>query len=100
MSLFEVERFIFKLKSSEEMQFALGKSDESVFEDFEIDGEERRELLKGDIKSLYKKGVHPLLLRPYSRLSGLSPSEYNNRLKALKGTHKLSSERQYSRTGE
>lgn len=43
---------------------------------FVLTDEERRALLALDIDALYDLGVHPLLLRPFTIINGVSQDDY------------------------
>lgn len=95
MVSFEVERFIFELKKDEVLQQALKARSPSTFDGFTLRDEERNALRDGDIESLYRMGVHPLLLAPYSRYVGIASPDYHQRLDALKGVQTFNSERRF-----
>lgn len=44
--------------------------------DFELDDAEKRAVLDLDIDALYDLGVHPLLLRPFTIINGVSQDDY------------------------
>lgn len=96
MASFEVERFVFELKKDETLQQGLKARSPSTFDGFTLRDEERKALRDGDIESLYRMGVHPLLLAPYSRYAGITSPDYHQRLDALKGVQKFSSERRFA----
>jgi hypothetical protein len=82
---------MFRLKQDPILQQGLENKEVSTFNAFPIDGEERTSLLAGDIADLFRRGVHPLLLAPYSRFVGISPAEYKRLLASLKNTRILRS---------
>jgi hypothetical protein len=49
---------------------------ESVISKFELTAAERHALSDMDIDALYDLGVHPLLLRPFTVINGVSQDEY------------------------
>lgn len=100
MSLFEVERFIFELKHDEKLQTGLRDKDERVLDGFILESFERNALTGGAIEDLYRMGVHPLLIAPYSRYAGITPADYHHRLAALEGSRVFSSARRFTKVGE
>ena len=100
MSLFEVERFIFELKHDEQLQAALRDRSEHLFAPFELSATERTALESGSVEELYRMGVHPLLIAPYSRYAGIAPADYHHRLAALEGCRMFSSTRRFTSPGE
>jgi len=97
---FEVERFIFELKKDEALQAALKERAAGTFEGFDLEPDELAALRDGDVETLYRMGVHPLLLAPYSRYAGIAPPDYHKRLDVLKGVQKFNSERRFAKPGE
>lgn len=91
MSFFGVQSFMFRLKRDAALQTGLSQKDEQALESFPLEVVEREALLSGDIAMLYRMGVHPLLLAPYSRYVGVSPAAYKQMLGPLKGTRRLTS---------
>jgi len=91
MSLYGVQSFMFRLKRDPALQNGLTQKDERTFEGFPLEAAERAALLSGDIEELYRMGVHPLLLAPYSRYVGISPAAYKQVLAPLKGMRQLKS---------
>ena len=91
MSLLGVQFFIFRLKSDEELQERLRSSSDAAFDGFELDAEEKTALKSGDLASLYERGVHPLLLNPYSRAMGIPRRRHQELLAPLRGTRMLRS---------
>ncbi len=100
MSLFEVERFIFELKHDEKLQSGLRDKDERTLDPFDLQIPERHALMSGAVEDLYRLGVHPLLIAPYSRYAGIAPADYHRRLAALEGTRVFSSARRFTKGGE
>ncbi|WP_456856495.1 hypothetical protein [Bradyrhizobium sp. USDA 4501] len=95
-----MERFIFELKHDERLQAALRDKDEHLFDGFDVSSPERKALEGGAVEELYRMGVHPLLIAPYSRYAGISPVDYHHRLAALEGSRVFSSARRFTNSGE
>ena len=91
MSVAEIERYLFDLKNdvSRQQQLAPGKG--STFEGYDLTDSERHALSVGDLEWLWLAGVHPLLLTPFSRFLGISPSDYHARLSKLRGLRTITS---------
>lgn len=92
MSLYGVQSFMFRLKQDTALQRGLQRGDEGILAGFSLDDPERKALLAGDVATLFRMGVHPLLLAPFSRFVGLSAAQYRTVMGALKGVRKLRSE--------
>ncbi len=91
MSLYGIQKFIFCLKQDGALEESFRRGDESVFDRFPLDSTERAALLKGDIVALFRMGVHPLLLAPFSRYANISAAEYRERLSTERNVRKLRS---------
>jgi Aromatic-ring-opening dioxygenase LigAB, LigA subunit len=91
MSLLGVHSFIFRLKSDPATQEAFEQRSAAVFEKFDLAPHEIAALLNGDVVTLYRLGVHPLLLAPYSRYAGVPRPKYKSALAPLKGLRRLRS---------
>jgi hypothetical protein len=92
MSLYAVQSFMFRLKQDTSLQRGLERRDEGILAAFSLEERERKALLAGDVAELFRMGVHPLLLAPFSRFAGLSAAQYRTVMGALKGVRKLRSE--------
>jgi hypothetical protein len=91
MSLYGVQSFLYRLKSEPALQTGLQARDARTFEGFPIDGQERTAILAGDVAELYRRGVHPLLLAPYSRFVGISAAQYKQLMLPARGSRQMRS---------
>jgi len=91
MSLLGIHSFIFRLKSDPAIQRAFEQRLAAVFENFDLAPNETEALLNGDVVTLYRLGVHPLLLAPYSRYAGVPRPKYKSALAPLKGLRRFCS---------
>jgi hypothetical protein len=76
MSLYGVQKLMFELHVSDERRNQLHHDPAGVLARFELTAEERGVILALDIFELYNMGVHPLLLRPFAELNGISAADY------------------------
>jgi hypothetical protein len=91
MSLYGVQSFLYRLKREPALQKGLEARDDRTFEGFPVDSDERAAILSGDVAGLYRRGVHPLLLAPYSRFVGISAARYKELMLPAKGSRQLRS---------
>lgn len=82
MSLYELQKLIRDVNSKPAARKAYFESPQRFAESYELAEEERAALLKLDIGQLYARGVHGLLLRPFSIIHSISEPDY---LKAIRG---------------
>jgi len=85
MPLYELERYLFRLKNDPAMQAALKDDPAGHLAQQPLDEEQRTALRDRDVAALWRMGVHPLLLVPYSRFVGMPVPEYRQRLAPLVG---------------
>jgi hypothetical protein len=85
MPSYDLERYLFDLKNDPELQINLraGKTDLTRYR---LNDAERRAIAEMDVVALWRMGVHPLLLVPFSRFAGMSAPDYYARLRAA-GAH-------------
>jgi len=91
MSLLGIHSFIYRLKNDSAIRSAFQRRDKDAFGGFDLTDDEKAALRSGDVATLYRLGVHPLLLAPYSRYAGLARSKYQATLAPLKGLRQLHS---------
>jgi hypothetical protein len=80
---------MFRLKNDEQLQSQFEAARTEAFAGFLLSDEEKRALLEGDLETLYRIGVHPLLLAPFSRYAKIPRPTYRVRLATLKGTRRF-----------
>ena len=91
MSLYAVQRTIFRLKKDKAFAKAFQEDAKAAVADVELTDEERAALTGGDLAALYRMGVHPLLLAPYSRAVGIPRPRYQELLAPLEGLRRMRS---------
>jgi aromatic-ring opening dioxygenase LigAB LigA subunit len=89
MSLLGVQTFLFRLKNDKQLQSQFETARDEAFSNFSLSDEEKRALLEGDLETLYRIGVHPLLLAPFSRYAKIPRLTYRVRLAPFKGTRRF-----------
>jgi hypothetical protein len=80
MSLYHIQKLFYHLLVDPKIKMRLQTDLDTVLIDYKLTGEEIGAIKAFDLAALYRMGVHPLLLRPFSGLRGMSMPEY---LKAI-----------------
>jgi hypothetical protein len=91
MSLYGVQKAMYDLKKDKGLQERFKQDAARALEGRDLTAAERDKLAAGDLAGLYRMGVHPLLLAPYSRLMGIPRPKYQELLTPLKGVQQLRS---------
>lgn len=99
MSVAEVERYLFDLKNEGGLQSALRAGDLGRFAAYDLTPAERHALSEGDFEWLWRAGVHPLLIVPFSRFMGVTAPTYTARMSKLQGSRVMSTGKAKSRLG-
>lgn len=81
MSLYQVQKLVQAVNRDAESRTRFLESRESFSGEFELTDVERDALVNMKIHALYDMGVHPLLLRPFTIIHGVSEPDY---LKAIR----------------
>ena len=81
MSLYEVQKLLFRLNRDEKLQARFRESRDEVLVDYRLDDAERRAIEAADVGRLYVMGVHPLLLLGFGTRAGYAWPDYIGRLK-------------------
>lgn len=76
MSLYALQKLIRAVDTQEQPRRRYFAAPEELIAEFDIAREERAALLAKDFGTLYRMGVHGLLLRPFSILHGVSEKDY------------------------
>lgn len=76
MSLYQVQKLVQSVNRDPESRSRFLESRESFAQEFELTDEERDALVNMNICDLYDMGVHPLLLRPFTIIHGVSEPDY------------------------
>jgi hypothetical protein len=82
MSLYALQKLIRDVNRKPPLRKAYFDSPAQFAQSYELTEDESAALLKLDIGQLYAKGVHGLLLRPFTILHSVSEPDY---LKAIRG---------------
>lgn len=82
MSLYEVQKLVQNVNRNPEARQQFLEKRESLVSDYELTAEERAAIIEFNIFDLYDMGVHPLLLRPFTIIHGVSEPDY---LQAIRG---------------
>jgi hypothetical protein len=88
MSLYCVQKLFYHLNVDQRVRERFLDDPDAVLAEYRLSPEEIRAITAVDVTTLYRMGVHPLLLRPFANLKGISMSEY---LKALSGVEAVRS---------
>jgi hypothetical protein len=83
MSLFDLEHYLFRLKSDAALQAEFIADPECHLAAQKLDVDAKSALLQKDLAALWAIGVHPLLLTPLGRLFGLTPDQYRQALRPV-----------------
>ena len=81
MSIYQVQKLIQTVNREQKSREELLESRESLADKFVLTDTEYQAIVELDINTLYKIGVHPLLLRPFTIIHGVSEHDY---LKAIR----------------
>jgi hypothetical protein len=91
MSLYGMQKFMYLLKKDKSLQSRFKEDAQAALGTFPLTQEERNALATGDLAGLYRMGVHPLLLAPYSRFMAIPRPQYQALLDPLRGLRTLRS---------
>lgn len=82
MSLYYVQKLFYHLLVDPKVKNRFQTDPDATLSDYKLTPEELRAIKSFDLAALYRMGVHPLLLRPFSGLKAMGMPEY---LKAISG---------------
>ena len=82
MSLYYVQKLFYHLLVDPKARQRFKAECDSMLADYKLDPGELRAIKSVDLAALYRMGVHPLLLRPFSTIHGMGMPDY---LKAISG---------------
>lgn len=91
MSVYGANKFIYQLKKDKALQQSFRAAPDDALAGFPLEPDERQALKSGDLATLYARGVHPLLLAPYSRFMQIPRPKYQASLAPLKGVRRMKS---------
>lgn len=83
MSSYELQKLIHHVNRNPEAREKLKQDAGHFVDEYALAPSEREAVLSLDIRSLYTFGVHPLLLRPFTLVHGVSPEDYSKALAGL-----------------
>ncbi len=81
MSLYQVQKLIQTVNRDQDSRERFLESRKDLAEEFELTEAEHAAVVGLKIHTLYEMGVHPLLLRPFTIIHGVSEPDY---LKAIR----------------
>ena len=81
MSLYQVQKLVQAVNRDRDSREKFLASRETLADEFELTEAERAAVVGLKIHTLYEMGVHPLLLRPFTIIHGVSEPDY---LKAIR----------------
>lgn len=90
MASHNLERYLFDLKNDPALQAELKAGNADLIR-YGMEEAERRAISGLDVVTLWRMGVHPLLLVPFSRFAGITAPDYYARLRAAGPRTQLSS---------
>jgi hypothetical protein len=82
MSLYALQKLIRDVNRKPALRKSYFDSPPQFVQGYDLTDEERSAIVKLDIGQLYAKGVHGLLLRPFTIIHSISEPDY---LKAIRG---------------
>ena len=83
MSLYQLQKMLFHTLSDPRRRDEYRQSPERFAEGYELDAAERTAVLCVDIRALYRMGVDPLLLRPFTELNRVKAADHYAALRGL-----------------
>ena len=76
MALYPLQKLIREVNTDPAVRRAYFAAPAEVIARYDLDEAERAALLGQDMSTLYRMGVHGLLLRPFSILHGINEKDY------------------------
>jgi hypothetical protein len=83
VSLYQLQKLIFEVNRNPERREEYRKDAVVFAERYDLTAEEKDAVVRLDIRALYQRGVHSLLLRPFTLLHGVSNEDYAKALAGL-----------------
>jgi hypothetical protein len=83
MSLYQLQKLIYEVNRNPERREKYRQDGAAFAAGYELTAEEREAITRMDIRRLYRLGVHPLLLRPFTLLHRVSNEDYAKSLAGL-----------------
>jgi hypothetical protein len=87
MSVYEINRICYLISHDGDFRDRLRADPGQLLADLALDEAERAELLAGDVRALYDRGTHPVLLVRLGthHVLGLTPELYAERIRGRDG---------------
>lgn len=76
MGIYALQKLIKDINRKPDVRQAYAADPDEVIAKYDVDEAERLALRRGDLGTLYRLGVHGLLLRPFSILHSVSEQDY------------------------
>ena len=76
MSLYHVQKLLQSVNRDSASRDQYFKEKSALLDQFDLDEDERAAIMELSIGELYEMGVHPLLLRPFTIINGVSEEDY------------------------
>lgn len=83
MSLYQLQKLMYEVNRSPERRETYRHDRAAFLARFDLTDEEKDAVTRLDIRTLYQRGVHPLLLRPFTLLHRISNEDYAKALAGL-----------------
>ena len=91
MSLYSVQNVLFQLKKDKAFVARFKADPVAAIAAHQLTEQEQAAIVDGDLAALYRMGVHPLLMAPYSRMMGILRPRYQELLAPLRGVQRMRS---------
>jgi hypothetical protein len=83
MSLYQLQKLIYEVNRNPEQRETYRADQNGFIARYQLTSEEREAITELDVRKLYRLGVHPLLLRPFTLLHRVSNEDYAKALAGL-----------------
>jgi hypothetical protein len=83
MNLCQLQKLIFEVNRNPERREEYRKDAAALVAHYDLTAEEKNAITNLDIRALYQRGVHSLLLRPFTLLHRVSNEDYAKALAGL-----------------
>jgi hypothetical protein len=83
MSLYQLQKLMFHVHSDSYRRTRYLENRPEYVASYDLTDAERQAVLAVDVRELYKMGVHPLLLRPFTDLNGIASKAHYAALAGL-----------------
>jgi Aromatic-ring-opening dioxygenase LigAB, LigA subunit len=83
MSLYQLQKLIYEVNRNPECRDRYRSNRAGFVAGYQLTAEEQTAIIELDVRTLYRLGVHPLLLRPFTLLHRVSNEDYAKALAGL-----------------